>query len=239
MGRPSKLKRFAEMREFQHVFEPDGQSIMTTDYPMKGRWHHDFFKNEAPITLELGCGKGEYTVGLAARYPGRNFIGIDIKGARMWKGAKASLLAGMNNVAFIRSRVEFIHRLFASDEVSEIWITFPDPQPKNPNKRLMSSRFLMSYNGILSDRGLVHLKTDSKMLYEYMLALLRENGIEPKFASSDLYKTGGAEDVLSLKTHYEESFLAVGKMITYIELCLPKGVHLREPVGFDSTIWDE
>jgi len=238
VARPSKLKRFAEMREFQHVFEPDGQVIMREDYEMKGHWFEQFFKNHAPITLELGCGKGEYTVGLASRYPNRNFIGIDIKGARMWKGATAALHHGLSNVAFVRTKIDFVHRIFASGEIEEIWVTFPDPQPKKPKKRLVSSFFLTQYQAILKAGGKIHLKTDSRLLHEYLKALLAANQVEPEVCTNDLYKAGFDEEELGLKTFYEERFLAEGKPITYISFVLPAGNRLIEPDNFNQSEWD-
>jgi tRNA (guanine-N7-)-methyltransferase len=236
--RPNKLKRYAELGELPHVFEPDSKLLRSTDYAMKGKWNQDYFNNKAAITLELGCGKGEYTVGLGSRFPQRNFIGLDIKGARMWKGAKASLRDGLDNVAFLRIGIEFIDRVFSPDEVDEIWITFPDPQPKKAIKRLMSSYFLTLYQKILVDQGVVHLKTDSRLLHEYLLALLRQNRIEPELATADLYLLSGLEEIQTVKTFYEQSFLAQGKSITYIRFRLPKHVQLKEVIGFDSSDWD-
>jgi tRNA (guanine-N7-)-methyltransferase len=144
LGRISKIKRFDEMRDFPHVFEPDGHAVLLSDYEMKGRWNQQFFRNGKPVVLELGCGRGEYTVELARRSPEFNFIGVDIKGARMWKGAQEALRLKLDNVAFLRCRIEFLFRMFAPDEIAEIWITFPDPQARKPRKRLTSSRFIMN-----------------------------------------------------------------------------------------------
>lgn len=216
MARISKIKRFDEMREFPHVFEPDGNAILTADYEMKGHWNERFFGNDKPIILELGCGRGEYTVALAKRSPEHNFIGVDIKGARMWKGARESLKLELGNVAFLRCRIEFLFRMFAANEVSEIWITFPDPQAQKPRKRLISSRFINMYLDMLVDNGRIHLKTDSQLLHEYTLSLLKWNGIGPDRCTADLYRSELADEVLSIRTHYESGFLMQGKPITYV-----------------------
>ena len=229
MGRGNKLERFAQIKTFPNVFEPDGKKILYEDYCLKGKWKQEFFKNDNPITLELGCGKGEYTVGLAEKYPNKNFIGIDIKGARMWKGAKHALENKLHNAAFIRSRIEFIEKLFAAEEVGEIWITFPDPYPKKPGDRLSSSFFLNRYKKILLPKSLVHLKTDSRQLHEYTLAVLQKNGVKPEIATNDLYSSGKENDeILSLKTYYEQLFLEEKKPITYLRFILDEIDHFLE-----------
>ena len=172
------------MSTFPNVFEPDGERIKTEDFQLKGSWGSEYFKNDNPITLELGCGKGEYTVGLAEKYPDRNFIGIDIKGARMWKGAKYALENNVGNAAFIRARIEFIERLFKEDEIDEIWVTFPDPFPKKPSNRLSSSYFINRYSKIIALGGDIHLKTDCRELHDYTLIVLNENGIVPDVGGS-------------------------------------------------------
>ncbi len=223
MGRGNKLERFAQIKTFPNVFEPDGKELLTTDYKLKGKWSKEYFKNDNPITLELGCGKGEYTVGLASKYPERNFIGIDIKGARMWKGAKFALENKLSNIAFIRLRIEFIERIFSRDEVSEIWITFPDPFPKMPSNRLTSSNFMNRYRKTLIADGKVHLKTDSRQLHEYTLAILKENNIIPEIATKDLYTPGQElDEILTLKTFYEQMFLKEGKPITYLRFSMDR-----------------
>ena len=204
------------MRDFPHVFEPDGNAILTSDYLMKSHWNEQFFRNKKPIILELGCGRGEYTIELAKRNPDFNFIGVDIKGARMWKGAKESLRLKLDNVAFLRCRIEFLFRMFAQDEIAEIWITFPDPQARKPRKRLTSGRFINMYMDMLNPGGKIHLKTDSPILHEYTLSLLKWNGLEPDRCTSDLYASSLVDDVLSIRTHYESGFLEVGKPITYL-----------------------
>jgi tRNA (guanine-N7-)-methyltransferase len=216
LGRVSKIKRFDEMREFPHVFEPDGNAILLSDYEMKGCWNERFFRNGQPIILELGCGRGEYTVELAKRSPEYNFIGVDIKGARMWKGAQESLRLKLNNVAFLRCRIEFLFRMFAQKEITEIWITFPDPQARKPRKRLTSSRFINMYMDMLNPGGRIHLKTDSPILHEYTVSLLKWNGLVPDRCTADLYASGLVDEVLSIRTHYESGFLQAGKPITYL-----------------------
>ena len=217
MGRGNKLERFAQIKTFPNVFEPD-KKILYERYPLSGKWKQEVFKNNNPITLELGCGKGEYSVGLAEKYPGKNFIGIDIKGARMWKGAKYALENKLSNVAFIRSRIEFIENLFEAEEVDEIWITFPDPYPKKPSNRLSSSFFLNRYKKILVPEGIIHLKTDSRQLHDYTMAVLQRNEIIPVTSTNDLYSSGGENDeILGLKTYYEQLFLKENKPITYLK----------------------
>lgn len=217
MGRRHKLERFAQIKTFPNFFEPNLEVSQTTDFKLKGNWSREYFKNNNPITLELGCGKGEYTVGLAVKYPERNFIGIDIKGARMWKGADYGLKLQLSNVAFVRFRIEFIEKLFDKSEVSEIWITFPDPFPKKPANRLTSSFFINRYNKILVPEGLIHLKTDSRQFHEYTLSLLQNNNVTPEIATKDLYSPGQElDEILSLKTFYEQKFLEEGKPITYL-----------------------
>ena len=163
----NKLSKFADMERYPHVFQAPGVATDTTPFALKGRWHEDFFHNNNPIVLELGCGRGEYTVGLGKLFPNKNFIGVDIKGARMWTGATESLNEGMTNVAFLRTHIEFIERFFAPGEVAEIWLTFSDPQMKKVTKRLTSTYFMQRYRRFLQDNGIVHLKTDSNFLFTY------------------------------------------------------------------------
>ena len=218
------------MRTFPHVFEPDGRDILIHDYFMKGGWNRDFFRNDRPVVLELGCGKGEYTVQLARKIPGRNYIGIDIKGARIWKGAREALDLELANVAFLRTRCEFLHRVFAPGEVEEIWVTFPDPQPHKPRKRLTSGRFLTLYTRFLKPGGTIHLKTDSRMLFQYTVETLSLNGIRPEIMVHDLYGPGQPDDILSIKTYYEAGFLSDAKPISYLRFRLPGGIILADPV---------
>jgi tRNA (guanine-N7-)-methyltransferase len=196
---------------------------------LKGRWKSDFFKNDNPIVLELGCGKGEYAVGLARRFPEKNYIGVDIKGARMWTGAKSAVKEGISNVAFLRTNIELITRFFEPGEVSEIWITFPDPQMKKVRKRLTSSRFLELYREILVADGIVHLKTDSPFLYTYTDALVKLNNMPTEVNTSDLYHSDIVDDILEIKTFYEQQWLDRGLTIKYIKFHLDHTTQLQEP----------
>lgn len=218
MGSKNKLKRFKENETFTNVFQPSREEVLNKTLGKKGQWAQ-FFENNNPIVLELGCGKGEYTVGLAKRYPNKNFIGIDIKGARFWRGAKTALEETLPNVAFIRTQIELVAHLFFSHEVSEIWITFPDPQIKykRTKHRLTNPVFLDRYKQILSPTGCVHLKTDSEYMHGYTLGLLQGMGLPIAYANHDVYKNEGSpEEVLGIQTFYENQYLAVGKPITYL-----------------------
>jgi tRNA (guanine-N7-)-methyltransferase len=218
LGSKNKLKRFKENETFTNVFQPSREEVLNKTLGKKGQWAQ-FFGNNNPIVLELGCGKGEYTVGLAKRYPNKNFIGIDIKGARFWRGAKTALEETLPNVAFIRTQIELVAHLFFSHEVSEIWITFPDPQIKykRTKHRLTNPVFLDRYKQILSPTGCVHLKTDSEYMHGYTLGLLQGMGLPIAYANHDVYKNEGSpEEVLGIQTFYENQYLAVGKPITYL-----------------------
>ena len=221
MGK-DKLKRFAENLTFDCFVQPAFEEMFRCDHPLKGRWHEDFFHNHNPIVLELGCGKGEYTVALAERNPDKNFIGVDIKGARMWRGAKSATEAKMQNVGFLRARIEFITSMFAKGEISEIWITFPDPQLKTrrAKKRLTSPIFLSLYAHILEEGGYINLKTDSQHLYEYTQEVIRHFNLECEVANNDIYGSGYADEVLSVKTAYEQVYLQRGLPITYTRFSL-------------------
>ena len=223
MGK-DKLKRFAENLTFDCFVQPAFEEMFRCDHPLKGRWHEDFFHNNNPIVLELGCGKGEYTVALAERNPDKNFIGVDIKGARMWRGAKSATEAKMQNVGFLRARIEFITSMFAKGEISEIWITFPDPQLKTrrAKKRLTSPIFLSLYAHILEEGGYINLKTDSQHLYEYTQEVIRHFNLECEVANNDIYGSGYADEVLSVKTAYEQVYLQRGLPITYTRFSLGK-----------------
>lgn len=223
------------MREFPHVFEPDGNAILTSDYELKGCWNQQVFLNDKPIFLELGCGRGEYTVELARRFPGFNFIGVDIKGARMWKGASESLRLQLDNVAFLRCRIEFLFRMFAQNEIAEIWITFPDPQAKKPRKRLTSSMFINMYLNMLIPGGRIHLKTDSLDLHEYTVSLIKWNGLVPEHCTTDLYASGTVDEILSIRTHYESGFLHDGKPITYVSF-VPIAEHRWREISEEPEI---
>lgn len=221
MGK-NKLRRFAENKTFQHLIQPEFNEVFNTDYALKHTWATEYWKNKQAIVLELGCGKGEYTVQLASKFPDKNFIGIDIKGARLWRGAKTALEKSLKNVAFIRSRIEFLSSFFGAQEISEIWITFPDPQKegRRTKKRLTSSRFLNLYRKILIHGGIIHLKTDSKELYDYTKELLVHNKHTIITDTTDLYNSGLENDILSIKTFYEQKYLEQGKAITYLKFSL-------------------
>ena len=220
MGSKNKLKRFRENEEFANVIQPSREELTDNSFELKGNWSKDFFKNENPIVLELGCGKGEYTVALARQNPNKNFIGIDIKGARFWRGAKTALEEGLHNVAFIRTQIELIEYIFAKREVSEIWITFPDPQIKykRTKHRLTNADFLNRYKEILKVDGLMHLKTDSEFMHGYTLGLLHGQGQEVLYAHHDIYKNEySPKEVTGIQTFYEKQYLEKGKPITYIQ----------------------
>ncbi|MCD8072856.1 MAG: tRNA (guanosine(46)-N7)-methyltransferase TrmB, partial [Alistipes sp.] len=203
---------------FTNLIQPQFDEIFHKDYKLKGRWREDFFRNDNPVVLELGCGRGEYTVALGEMFPETNFIGIDIKGARMWRGAKTATENGMGNVAFVRTRIEFIESFFAPGEVDQIWITFPDPQLKKNRvkKRLTSPLFLEMYAKFTKENASVHLKTDCLHLHLYSRAVAEENGLEIVTASRDIYGERIADEILSVKTTYENKFLAEGSKITYL-----------------------
>lgn len=220
----NKLARWTELGSYDNVIQPLIGDIAAKDHPVKGRWNQEIFRNNNPVVLELGCGKGEYTVGLATRFPDKNYIGIDIKGARMWRGAKTANESMLQNVAFLRTRIEFISSFFSDDEVDEIWVTFPDPHPggRNANKRLTSPSYLNSYRRLLKNNGLIHLKTDNTELYKFTVAVVKQNDLEIVFETNDLYSTDLPDEILSLKTHYEMLFLRQGLKINYISFRLLK-----------------
>ena len=224
-----KLAKFADMAEYPHVFEYPFLVMEDVPFEMKGHWHRDFFKNDNPIVLELGCGRGEYTVGLARLFPDKNFIGVDIKGARMWSGATESLQAGMTNVAFLRTNIEIIDRFFAPDEVSEIWLTFSDPQMKKATKRLTSTYFMNRYRRFLVDSGIIHLKTDSNFMFTYTKYMVEYNLLPVEFCTDDLYHSGLVDDILSIRTYYEQQWLDRGLNIKYLKFHLPQEGILEEP----------
>ena len=232
MGK-GKLQKFAEMETFSNVFQYPFSAIENVPFDMKGRWREMFFHNDNPIVLELGCGKGEYAVGLARMFPNVNFIGVDIKGARMWTGAKQALQEQLPNVAFLRTNIEIIDRFFGEDEVQEIWLTFSDPQMKNPRKRLTSTFFMERYRRFLADGGIVHLKTDSTFLFTYTTYMVQVNNLPLLFRTEDLYHTVGLDDatqrILSIQTYYESQWIARGLSIKYMKFRLPHYTELSEP----------
>lgn len=234
MGK-NKLRKFAELENNPLVLQYPFGRVCDGGFPLRGRWHEDFFHNENPIVLELGCGKGEYTVGLGRRFPDKNFIGIDIKGARIWSGATAAMRDDMKNVAFVRTSIELLDKFFAPGEVSEIWITFPDPQMKKVNKRLTGTRFVEMYRRVLAPGGLIHLKTDSPFLYNYTTMMVTHNGLEVLQSTADLYATLSPEDpILNIRTHYEQQWLSRGLTIKYVLFRPGTEPALQEPPGADE-----
>ena len=219
MGSKNKLKRFNENETFANVIQPKRDELVNGEFNLKGQWNSSFFKNNNPLILELGCGKGEYTIGLAKKYPNKNFIGIDIKGARFWRGAKTAVEEGIENAAFLRTQIELIEYAFAEKEVDEIWITFPDPQIKykRTKHRMTNSEFLERYKKILKPDGVVNLKTDSEFMHGYTLGLLHGAGHEVLYANHNVYKQEGSpEEVTAIQTFYESQYLEKNKAITYI-----------------------
>ena len=259
-----KLKKFAENETFRCLLQPDASSVLAKpegsrelvlrDHPIKGNWNRDMFEKPQPIVLELGCGKGDYTIALARRHPEMNFIGVDIKGARLWKGAKEATEEKMGNVAFLRTRIEFIDAFFGPGEVSQIWLTFSDPQLRgSENARLSSPLFLQRYSHFLEPDGIVHLKTDSRFLYEYTRSVIRANFLTVLAFGTDIYHQGiqaGDElewdllDVFEVKTFYETMFLKMGLPITYLAFRLRRpdlleGTPFAYPEDFDAAFWRE
>ena len=257
MGK-GKLAKFADMETYENVFQYPYSVVEHVPFEMQGHWHERYFHNDHPIVLELGCGKGEYTVGLAKLYPDINFIGVDIKGARMWTGATQALTEGLKNVAFLRTNIEIIERFFAEDEVQEIWLTFSDPQMKNPRKRLTSTYFMARYRKFLIDGGIIHLKTDSNFLFTYTTYMVEHNRLPLLFRTEDLYHLGDPRKnlgnlrqdlgdprsnlglpseipgnldpkVLSIQTYYESMWIARGLNIKYMKWQLPREGTLEEP----------
>lgn len=219
MGSKNKLKRFKENETFTNVIQPERDEILSGNFALKGKWDREFFKNENPLVLELGCGKGEYTVALAKKFPEKNFVGVDIKGARFWRGAKTAVEEGINNAAFLRTQIELIDKMFAEGEVDEIWITFPDPQIKykRTKHRMTNMDFLARYKKILKADGIMHLKTDSEFMHGYTLGLLHGQGHEVIYANHNIYRNEGApEEVTGIQTFYESYYLEQDKPITYI-----------------------
>ncbi|MBR1520117.1 MAG: tRNA (guanosine(46)-N7)-methyltransferase TrmB [Bacteroidaceae bacterium] len=229
MGK-GKLAKFAEMAENPLVVECPFWQLQQDGFPLKGKWHQNFFKNDNPIVLELGCGRGEYTIGLARRFPDKNFIGVDIKGARMWHGAKTALEEGMKNVAFLRTNIECIDGFFAPNEVAELWLTFSDPQMKKATKRLTSTYFMERYRRFLVDGGIIHVKTDSNFLATYTKYMVEKNGLPMEQCTFDLYAENVADSSLTeIRTYYEGMWLERGIPIKYLQFRLPQTGTLEEP----------
>ncbi|TNE53569.1 MAG: tRNA (guanosine(46)-N7)-methyltransferase TrmB [Bacteroidetes bacterium] len=218
----NKLRRFREMEDFPNCLQPELSPQGVGDFEFRGKWRSDYFKNDHPIVLELGCGKGEYAVGLARKYPNKNFIGVDIKGARMWVGAREALEENLNNVSFLRTKIDFIAQFFEPNEVDEIWLTFSDPQPAKPRKRLTSRLFIERYMKLLKPGGVIHLKTDSDLLFESTLEQIEEHAYPLLECSWDLYGElpedldETTREILEIKTHYEQLFTARGSVIKYL-----------------------
>ncbi|MBQ8159041.1 MAG: tRNA (guanosine(46)-N7)-methyltransferase TrmB [Prevotella sp.] len=232
MGK-GKLAKFADMDTYENVFQYPYSVVEHVPFEMRGHWHEQYFKNQNPIVLELGCGKGEYTVELAKLHPDMNFIGVDIKGARMWTGATQALREGLKNVAFLRTNIEIIERFFAEDEVQEIWLTFSDPQMKNPRKRLTSTYFMERYRRFLVDGGIVHLKTDSNFLFTYTKYMVEKNALPVEIMTTDLYHvcsdSVATKEAAAIQTYYESMWIARGLNIKYMKFRLPRTVALEEP----------
>ena len=237
MGK-NKLQRFEAMNRYPHVFQYPFSVLEEKEFEMRGKWNELFFRNDHPIVIELGCGKGEYTVGLAKRYPEKNFIGVDIKGARMWSGATQSLQDKMPNVAFLRTHIELIDRFFTPCEVSEIWITFPDPQMAKVNKRMTSTRFMQLYSRILKENGTIHLKTDSPFMYAYTCAMIQANRLLVEVATDDLYSSNAVDDILSIQTFYEQQWLSRGMRIKYIRFaCEQRTTYVEPEIEIEKDVY--
>jgi tRNA (guanine-N7-)-methyltransferase len=226
----NKLAKFEEMKGFEHVIQAPYSSVKDSDFKLKGRWRDSFFRNDNPVVLELGCGKGEYTVELAEKFPGINYIGVDIKGARLWQGAKIALSRELKNVAFLRTNIEIINQFFAPDEVDEIWLTFPDPQMKKTGKRLTSANFLNKYKCFLKAGGVIHLKTDSEFLFAYTCALVHLNKFDVLYETGNLYESGINNETLHIKTFYEKQWLSRGISIKYISFRLNEKSYIEPEI---------
>lgn len=230
MGK-NKLERFAEMETLPNVVQVPFDQVYLKDFKYKGSWKKEFFKNDKPLVLELGCGKGEYSIGLAKRFSQKNFLGVDIKGSRMWVGATEAIKNNLHNVGFLRTRIELIDSFFAPDEVDEIWVTFPDPQFKKKwtKKRLTSSPFLTKYRKFIQPDGIVHLKTDNYPLFDYTRKLLKYNHLNIFVETENLYSSEFSEEVFGIKTFYESRFLEKGDKITYLKFSIRSSKPISEP----------
>ena len=228
MGK-NKLKKFADLDTYENVVQIPFKQLESEEFQFKGKWSSEFFKNDHPVILELGCGKGEYTVKLASHFPELNFIGIDIKGSRMWNGATKAKELGLKNVGFLRTNIENIGLFFGEGEVAEIWLTFPDPQMKKTRKRLTATNFMENYRSILTPNGIVHLKSDSNFMYLYTQAMVSENQFEVLRQTDDLYHSDILDELLSIKTFYEKQWLDRGISIKYLSFRISHQQPLREP----------
>ncbi|MEM9885593.1 MAG: tRNA (guanosine(46)-N7)-methyltransferase TrmB [Bacteroidota bacterium] len=243
MSKRNKLQKFSEMYAFPHVYEnftaknPQLSGKDGAIVKLKGQWAAKHFQNNHPITLELACGKGDYTLGLAKRYPERNFIGVDIKGARIWRGAKTALEEGLDNVAFLRTRIEQLHYFFEPEEVAEIWITFPDPFLKKENRRLTAPRFLEMYHKLITKEGILHLKTDSPDFYKFTLEVLEQvDTFKLSYAESDIYSKALLIRELEIKTFYEHKHLADHRKIKYVKMLRNDDYSIQNSVAEIETI---
>jgi tRNA (guanine-N7-)-methyltransferase len=224
----NKLSKFADMQSFSNVIQAPFNAIKNKNHPIRGNWNSVFFKYQQPIILELGCGKGEYVTGLSELFPGNNYLGVDIKGARVWNGAKYASDKGLQNAGFLRTQIELVDLFFEKNEVSEIWLTFPDPQMKKTRKRLTSTRFIELYRNFLKPGGIIHLKTDSNFQYEYTKAMATANGFEIVSNISDIYSEDKIRKELTIKTFYEKQWLSRGLTIKYLSF-IPHQNELIEP----------
>jgi tRNA (guanine-N7-)-methyltransferase len=226
----NKIRKFRELNSFKNVLQPRFDEILRSPFRLKGKWREEYFGNDHPVVLELGCGKGEYTVSLAERYPLVNFIGVDIKGSRIWTGARYAIDHDLRNVAFIRTRIEFIGSFFGKDEVDEIWLTFPDPQlkRKRTKKRLTSPLFLEMYRQFLKENGIIHLKTDNSELFEFTRKLALKNDFRTHSITENLYSSEIEGAAKEIKTYYEKQFLDKGMNIYYISFSFNHGTKIEE-----------
>ncbi|RIJ48786.1 tRNA (guanosine(46)-N7)-methyltransferase TrmB [Maribellus luteus] len=233
MGK-GKLLKFNELLSFEHVVQAPFNVVEHNDFQLKGKWGKEFFKNENPLILELGCGKGEYTVALAEKNPGVNYMGVDIKGARLWRGAKLAKEQGLTNVGFLRANIEQITQFYGASEVAEIWLTFPDPQMEKTRKRLTSTTFLNKYREFLKPGGIIHLKTDSNFQYNYTRELVKLNKFEILAETDDVYEWEHLDDTLRIRTFYEKQWLDRGIKIKYIAFRLGTGEFLEPDVEIEK-----